>query len=326
MKTQSIANTPLSVTRIVYGCMGIGGGWAPGPLAERTRKEALAAIRAALDEGINFFDHADIYGRGRCEEAFSGIWQERPGLRGQIVLQTKCGIRFEDDPVEGGLRRYDFSREHILHSVDASLGRLKTDYVDILLLHRPDALAEPDEIAAAFDALQSAGKVRYFGVSNHSAWQIELLKRAVRQPLVVNQLELNIVHNELIRAGTVVNQDEPARAIHGEGTLEYCRLHDITIQAWSPVAHGALAKASIGRGEDRMRTAAEAARALAEKKGVSMDAILVAWLLRHPAGIQPVIGTTNPQRIKETCAADNVGLTREEWYALLAAGSARTVA
>jgi len=326
MKTYSIANTPLTVTRIVYGCMGIGGGWAPGPLAERTRKEALAAVRAALDEGINFFDHADIYGRGRCEEAFSGIWQERPGLRGQIVLQTKCGIRFEDDPVEGGLRRYDFSREHILHSVDASLGRLKTDYVDILLLHRPDALAEPDEIAAAFDALQSAGKVRYFGVSNHSAWQIELLKRAVRQPLVVNQLELNIVHNELIRAGTVVNQDEPARAIHGEGTLEYCRLHDITIQAWSPVAHGALAKASIGRGEERMHTAAEAARALAEKKGVSMDAILVAWLLRHPAGIQPVIGTTNPQRIKETCAADNVGLTREEWYALLAAGSARTVA
>ena len=326
MKTYSIANTPLTVTRIVYGCMGIGGGWAPGPLAEHTRKEALSAVRAALDAGINFFDHADIYGRGRCEEAFSGIWQERPGLRGQIVLQTKCGIRFEDDPVEGGLRRYDFSREHILHSVDASLGRLKTDYIDILLLHRPDALAEPEEIAAAFDALQSAGKVRYFGVSNHSAWQIELLKRAVRQPLVVNQLELNLVHNQLIRAGTVVNQDEPAHAIHGEGTLEYCRLHDITIQAWSPVAHGALAKASIGRGEEKMRATAEAARALAEKKGVSMDAILVAWLLRHPAGIQPVIGTTNPQRIKETCAADNVGLTREEWYALLAAGSARTVA
>jgi predicted oxidoreductase len=325
MKTYSIANTPLKVTRIVYGCMGIGGGWAPGPLTERTRKDALAAVRAALDEGINFFDHADIYGRGRCEEAFSGIWQERPGLRDQIVLQTKCGIRFENDPVEGGLRRYDFSREHILRSVDASLGRLKTDYVDILLLHRPDALAEPEEIAAAFDALHAAGKVRHFGVSNHSAPQIELLKRAVRQPLVVNQLEINLVHNQLITAGTIVNQDEPARAIHGEGTLEYCRLHDITIQAWSPVAHGALAKAGIGRGEEKMRTAADAVRALAEKKGVSLDAILVAWLLRHPAGIQPVIGTTNPQRIKETCAADSIGLTREEWYALLAAGSGRAV-
>ena len=326
MKTQSIANTPLSVTRIVYGCMGIGGGWAPGPLTERTRKEALEAVRAALDEGINFFDHADIYGRGRCEEAFSGIWQERPGLRSQIVLQTKCGIRFEDDPAGAGLRRYDFSKEHILRSVDASLRRLKTEYVDILLLHRPDALAEPEEIAAAFDTLLSAGKVRHFGVSNHSALQIELLKRAVRQPLVVNQREMNIVHNQLITAGTIVNQDEPARAIHGEGTLEYCRLHDITVQAWSPVAHGALAKADVGRGEEKMRSAAAVARAMAEKKGVSLDAILVAWLLRHPAGIQPVIGTTNPQRIKETCAADTVGLTREEWYALLAAGTGRGVA
>ena len=242
------------------------------------------------------------------------------------MLQTKCGIRFENDPEEGGLRRYDFSREHILASVDASLRRLKTDYVDILLLHRPDALAEPQEIAAAFDSLLAAGKVRHFGVSNHSAWQIELLKRAVRQPLVVNQLEINVVHNQLISAGTIVNQDEPARAIHGEGTLEYCRLHDITVQAWSPVAHGALAKAGIGRGEEKMRAAAAAARALAEKKGVSLDAILVAWLLRHPAGIQPVIGTTNPQRIKETCAADTVGLTREEWYSLLAAGASRGVA
>jgi predicted oxidoreductase len=148
----------------------------------------------------------------------------------------------------------------------------------------------------------------------------------VRQPLVVNQLEINIVHNQLISAGTIVNQDEPARAIHGEGTLEYCRLHDITVQAWSPVAHGALAKADVGRGEEKMRSAAAVARAMAEKKGVSLDAILVAWLLRHPAGIQPVIGTTNPQRIKETCAADTVGLTREEWYALLAAGTGRGVA
>jgi predicted oxidoreductase len=325
MKTYRIANTPLEVTRIVYGCMGIGGGWAKGPLAERTRKEALAAVNAALDQGITFFDHADIYGRGRCEEAFSGIWQERPGLRDKVVLQTKCGIRFEDDPVEGLLRRYDFSKEHILRSVEGSLRRLKTDYVDIFLLHRPDALAEPEEIAAAFDALQTSGKVRHFGVSNHSAWQIELLKRAVRQPFVVNQLELNIVHSQLITAGTIVNQDEPARPTHGAGTLEYCRLHDIRIQAWSPVAHGALAKAVDGQGDQRMRSSAAAAKALAEKKGVSLDAILVAWLLRHPAGIQPVIGTTKPARIKDTCAADDVELTREEWYTLLAAGNGRSV-
>ncbi len=222
MKTYHIANTPLEVTRLAYGCMGIGGGWAPGPLTERTGKDALAAVRAALDAGINFFDHADIYGRGRCEEAFAGIWKERPGLRQQIMLQTKCGIRFEDDPEPGNVRRYDFSREHILHSVEASLRRLKTDYVDLLLLHRPDALAQPEEIASAFDRLSDDGKARHFGVSNHSAAQIDLLKRAVRQPLVVNQLELNLVHNQLITAGTVVNQDEPSRAIHGEGTIEYC--------------------------------------------------------------------------------------------------------
>jgi predicted oxidoreductase len=326
MKTYRIPNTPLEVTRIAYGCMGIGGGWAPGTLTERTKKDALAAVRAALDAGINFFDHADMYGRGRCEEAFSEIWQERPGLRERIVLQTKCGIRFEDDPVPGGVRRYDFSREHILHSVEGSLRRLKTDYIDILLLHRPDALAQPEEIASAFDSLGSSGKVRHFGVSNHSALQIDLLRRAVRQPIVANQLELNLVHNQLITAGTVVNQDEPARAIHGEGTLEYCRLHDIAIQAWSPVAHGALAKAAVGQGDEKMRGAAAAANALAEKKGVGLDALLLAWLLRHPAGIQPIIGTTKPDRIREACAADDVLLTREEWYALLTAGSGRSVA
>ena len=327
MKTYRIANTPLDVTRIAYGCMGIGGGWAPGPLTDRTRKDALLAVNAALDAGITFFDHADMYGRGRCEEAFSGIWRERPGLREKVVLQTKCGIRFDDDPVTGGVRRYDFSREHILASVEGSLRRLKTDYIDILLLHRPDALAEPEEIAAAFDQLKDAGKVRHFGVSNHNARQIELLKRAVRQPLVVNQLEINLVHNQLITAGTVVNQDEPSRAIHGEGTLEYCRLHDMRIQAWSPVAHGALAKASdVGQGDEKMRGAAAAVARLAREKGVSFDAILVAWLLRHPAGIQPIIGTTRPERIRDVCAADAVQLTREEWYTLLAAGNGRSVA
>jgi predicted oxidoreductase len=327
MKTYRISNIPLEVTRIAYGCMNIGGGWAPGPLTDRVRKDALAAVRAALDSGITFFDHADMYARGRCEEAFSGIWEESPGLREKIVLQTKCGIRFEDDPVKGGVRRYDFSKEHILSSVEGSLRRLKTDYIDILLLHRPDALAEPEEIAAAFDQLAQAGKVRHFGVSNHSARQIDLLKRFVRQPFVVNQLEINLVHNQLITAGTVVNQDEPSRAFHGEGTLEYCRLNDIRIQAWSPVAHGALAKASgVGQGDEKMRGAAAAVSKLAREKGVSFDAILIAWLLRHPAGIQPIIGTTRPERIRDACAADTVQLTREEWYALLTAGNGRSVA
>ena len=324
MKTYRIAGTPLVVTRIAYGCMGIGGGWDPGPLSEATRKEALVSVRAALDAGITFFDHANMYGRGRCEEAFAGIWKERPGLRDSIVLQTKCGIRFPDEP-PGTPRRYDFSRRHILESVEGSLHRLQTDHVDILLLHRPDALVQPEEVAEAFDALAGSGKVRYFGVSNHNPWQIELLRKHVRQRFVVNQVELSLVHNQLINAGVSVNQDAPALPTHGEGTLEYCRLHDITIQAWSPVAHGAIARAAEGQGDDRMRAAAAAAQAMAAKKGVSMDAILVAWLLRHPAGIQPIIGTVRPERIRDACAADDVQLSHEEWYALFGAGRGKAV-
>jgi predicted oxidoreductase len=326
VKTQTIAGTPFVVSRIAYGCMLIGGGWGPGSLAEQTRKEALAAVRTALDEGINFFDHADIYCRGRSDEAFSGIWQDRPGLRQQIVLQTKAGIKFKDDPAEGLPARYDFSKEHIVRSLEGSLKRLKTDFVDILLLHRPDALMEPEEVAAAFDSLFKAGKARYFGVSNHSAWQIELLRRSVTLPLVVNQLELNVLHNQLINAGVSVNQDSPPQPTHGEGTLEYCRLHDITIQAWSPLAHGAIAKAAAGHGDERSLGVASCATNLAKKKGVGMDAILLAWLMRHPARIQPVIGTTKPERIREACAADGVELTREEWYELLTAGRGRPVA
>jgi len=221
--------------------------------------------------------------------------------------------------------RYDYSKQHILSTVEGSLRRLKTDYVDILLLHRPDALVEPEEVAAAFEQLYVSGKVRYFGVSNHSAWQIELLKRYLPHPLVVNQLELSVVHNQLVNAGVVVNQDLPVMPTHGEGTLEYCRLNNITIQAWSPVAHGRIAKALAGQGEERLRAAGELATTMAKKKGVSMDAILIAWLLRHPAGIQPIVGTTQPERIKEACKADDVELTREEWYSLFAAGSGSKV-
>jgi predicted oxidoreductase len=326
MKTYRIANTPFEATRIAYGCMGISGAWSPEPLTDQTRKNALASVRAALDAGMNFFDHADIYAKGKCEEAFSGIWKEMPGLREKVIIQTKCGIRFENDPTQGVPGRYDFSKDHILSSVEGSLRRLKTDYVDILLLHRPDALVEPDEVAAAFEQLYVSGKVRYFGVSNHSAGQIELLKRSVTHPFVVNQLELNVVHSQLIYAGVVVNQDAPATPVHGEGTLEYCRLNNITIQAWSPVAHGKIAKSLAGQGDERMRAAGELATSLAKKKGVSMDAILLAWLLRHPAGIQPILGTTQPERIREACKADDVELTREEWYALLAAGRGSKVA
>jgi predicted oxidoreductase len=208
MKTQRIANTPFVVSRIAFGCLGLGGSWEYAPLPDATRQSALRAVRAALDEGINYFDHANIYACGKSEEAFSAIWRERPGLREQIVVQSKAGIRMGNDP-EGGPGRYDFCYEYLIRCVEGSLKRLGTDHLDILLLHRPDALVEPEEVARALVELQAAGKVRFFGVSNHTPWQIELLKKCVKQPFVVNQLELNIVHNHLINDGVSMNQDEP---------------------------------------------------------------------------------------------------------------------
>jgi len=333
VKTQVIARTPFTVSRIVYGCMGLGGEWSAPSITEQARRDSAAAVRAALDEGITIFDHANIYGGGKAEEAFSSVWADRPGLRQAIVLQTKCGIIFPNDPAPGLPGRYDFSRAHIVSSLEASLRRLKTDYIDILLLHRPDALVEPEEVAAAFDDLHFRGKVRCFGVSNHSAAQIELLRRCVTQPLVVNQLELNLVHNQLFDAGITTDQRVTLRAVQLAGTLEYCRLNDITIQAWSPLAHGAFARALDGSAagssdprvkavqeDPRILAAAKAANALAEKKRVDMDAILAAWILHHPARIQPVIGTIRPQRIRAACQADRVELTREEWYELFSAG------
>ncbi len=323
MKTFHILNTPLDVSRIAYGCMNLGGGWNREPLTDPIRQTALAAIRAALEQGLNLFDHADIYCMGKSEEVFALIWQERPGLREKVIVQSKCGIRFPGDPDSNAPGRYDFSYAHILNSVEGSLKRLKTNYLDLLLLHRPDALVEPEEVARAFDTLHQSGKVRFFGVSNHTAAQITLMQKHVRQPLVVNQLELSLLHSHLIDEGIVFNQTHPAESLRGEGTLEYCRLHDITIQAWGPLASGAV----IGTGgeppSEAARSASTVVAALARDKNVSPEAIAIAWLLRHPARIQPIIGTTNPARIRAACEADVVELTREEWYRLFIAGRGR---
>jgi predicted oxidoreductase len=325
MKTIQIPNTPYEATRIGYGCMAIGGGWDTAPLTAETRARGLAAVRAALDEGINFYDHADIYARGKSEEVFAGIWQERPGLRPQIIVQSKCGIRFAGDGGPDAPSRFDFSYEHIINSVNGSLKRLQTDYLDILLLHRPDALVEPQEVARAFDDLQQSGKVRFFGVSDHTAAQIELLRRYVRQPFVLNQLEINIIHTHLFDEGIVFNNENLPQPIRNEGTLEYCRLHDILIQAWSPLARGLLSGRQPEMPDVRTDKAAELVAQLAQEKGVSPEAIIIAWLLRHPAPIQPVIGTTNPARIHAACEADHVTLTREEWYRLYIAGRGNTM-
>jgi predicted oxidoreductase len=317
MKTIHLGRSPLEVSRIGYGCMGIGGSWdRAAPLGEQTKREAVKAIRTALDEGINFFDHADIYCWGKSEEAFAAIWSEVPRLREQISVQSKCGIVMEGARPESTVGQFDFSYEHITQSVAGSLKRLQTDYLDVLLLHRPDPLVEPEEVARAFDDLHASGKVRYFGVSNHTAGQLKLLKKHLHQPLVANQLELSLLHLHLFDEGVVFNQE----AMHGEGTLEYCRQHRITIQAWGPLKSGAVI---TGEEDPPSQAAQDVARLIAElaqAKGVSQEAIALAWLLRHPAKIQPIIGTTKPERIKAACEADGVELTRDEWYRLFIAG------
>jgi predicted oxidoreductase len=319
MQTQSLGVSNLQVTRIAYGCMPLGGSWDDAPLTEQTRKEALVSLHAALDAGINFFDHADIYCRGKSEEVFAGIWQERPGLRPQIILQSKCGIRFGGDPRPDAPHRFDFSYEHILRSVEGSLKRLGTDYLDVLLLHRPDPLVEPEEVARAFDELRQAGKVRWFGVSNHTAAELELLRHFVTQPIVANQVAFNVIHTHMLDEGIIFNQDNP-KLRSNEGTIEYCRLHNITLQSWGSLAWGLLSGRQPKEPSEKLARASAVVAEMAKQKGASPEAILVAWILRHPAKIQAIIGTTKPERIAASCQGDGISLDREEWYRLFLAG------
>jgi predicted oxidoreductase len=284
-----------------------------------------ATVQAALDQGIGFFDHADIYGRGLREEVFSTTWEGAPHLRERVFLQSKCGIRTAGDTGPEAPARYDFSYEHIVRSVEGSLRRLKTDYLDVLLLHRPDALVEPEEVARAFDELQLKGQVRFFGVSNHTAAQIQLLQTCVDQPLVANQVQLSVVHAQMINDGIVFNRDDDAPASRSEGTLAFCRMQGITLQAWSPLAAGALTGRPLANAAPRVERAAAVVREVADERGVSKEAVVIAWLLRHPAGIQPVIGTTNATRIAACCQADELTLSREEWYRLFEVGRGRRV-
>ncbi len=300
--------------------MPLGGAWDQTPLPAATRKQAMITVRAALDQGIDFYDHADIYCRGKSEQAFADIWQEKPDLRSKIYIQSKCGIRFADDPVAGAPHRFDFSYEHIVNSVEGCLKRLQTDYLDVLLLHRPDPLVEPEEVARAFDKLKESGKVRHFGVSNHTAAQLALLQKQVTQPIITNQVAFNVLHTHMLDEGIIFNQTKPGVITRDEGTIEYCREHNITLQAWGPLAWGRL----TGRpGITLTETEAKAAQLVAEMaqaKNVSAEAILIAWILRHPARIQPLIGSTKPDRIAASCQAATVQLSREEWYQLFVAG------
>jgi predicted oxidoreductase len=326
MKTYRIPKTDLTVSRIAYGCMRIGGTWDHAPISAETEKAAHAAVAAALDTGLNLFDHADIYTAGKSEEVFGRILKAQPGLRERIVLQSKVGIRFANDAQHSGEpTRYDFTYENITRSTEGILRRLQVSHLDLLLLHRPDPLVEPAEVARALDELHRSGKVRHFGVSNHTPGQIELLRHYVRQPLVVNQLEFSLAQPALVTEGFSANQaGTGATSGLAAGILDYCRRHEILIQAWSPVGGGKLLKAPVPA-EGPIDPASTLVASLAKAKGTTPEGILLAWILRHPAGMQPIIGTTQADRVRTSAQADEVTLTREEWYSLLAAARGKSV-
>lgn len=304
-----------SASRLVLGCMRFAGEWSRSdPLTAEHIREMHEAVDAALSVGINMFDHADIYKFGKAEEAFGRVLRERPGLRDSIVIQSKCGIRLREGP--NGSSIFDFSKAHILASVDGILQRLGIETLDVLLLHRPDPLVDPEEVAEAFAALKKAGKVKRFGVSNMSAGQMKFLQAYLDEPLVANQLEMSLLKLDWLDAGVHVNQEEGKLSSFPDGTIEYCRLNNVQIQAWGPLATGLLTGRKAADAAPNVRAAAELVARKAQEKGVSPEAILIAFLLRHPARIQPVIGTTRPDRIHACAEAEKVELTREEWYEL----------
>ena len=286
----------LAISELSLGCMRI------HALAPADMDVLLATC---LDVGITCFDHADIYGNGRSEEVFAASVERLGIARDTMCVQSKCGIR----PAEG---MFDFSREHILSSVDGILTRLRTEYLDALLLHRPDALVEPDEVAEAFSRLHRDGKVRHFGVSNHNPTQIELLQRGLPQRLVFNQLQLSIAFTPLIDAGIHVNnKDEPAVMRDG-GALDYCRVKNITVQAWSPFQYGFFEGVFLG--SPKFPALNAVIDRIAGERNVTNTAVAVAWISRHPARIQTIIGSTTPQRIRDAAASQAFELTRQEWY------------
>lgn len=296
MRTIKLGSSTLEVPVIAVGCMRI---------KSLDKTEAEQFVQAAMEEGANFFEHADVYGGGTCEEIFADAIHMNDSIREKIILQSKCGIR------EG---MFDFSKEHILEAVDGSLKRLKTDYLDILLLHRPDALVEPEEVAEAFDLLEKSGKVRNFGVSNQNPMQIQLLKKSVKQPIVANQLQLSITNANMISQGFNVNMENEPSVNRDGSILDYCRLNDITIQPWSPFQYGFFEGVFLGN--DKFPELNKKIDEIADKYGVSNTTITIAWLLRHPAHMQPVIGTMNVERLKDCCKASDVHLTREDWYGI----------
>lgn len=302
MKKILFGKSGLEVPAIVIGCMRLNG---------LEQKEAEHFVKTALELDANFFDHADIYSGGVCEEMFGAILKENPGMREKIVLQSKCGI------VPGVM--YDCSKEHILKSVDGILSRLQTDYLDSLLLHRPDALMEPEEVAEAFDRLKASGKVRYFGVSNQKPSQIQLLSRWLKQDIMTDQLQLSITNSNIIRNGMEVNMETEGAVERDGSILDFCRLNDITIQTWSPFQYGFFEGVFIGN--PKFEKLNQVLNEIAEKYDTTPTAIATAWILRHPANMQMISGTMKTGRLKEICQGAEIRLDKKEWYQIyLSAG------
>lgn len=294
MKNIKLGTSDLQASEISLGCMS---------MVNLNTKEAANMIDRSIDAGINFFDHADIYGAGKSEEIFAEALKRTGKSRDDIIIQSKTGIR------KG---YYDFSKEHILKSAEESLTRLQTDYLDVYLLHRPDALCEPEEVAEAFIALKESGKVRHFGVSNHNPMQIELLKKYLPFDLIVNQLQLSVMHTGMIDAGIQVNTLHD-NGINRDGSiLDYSRLNDMTIQAWSPFRYGNFEGLFIDN--DDFKELNEKLQEIGDKYGVNKSAVAVAWILRHPARIQTIVGTMKPERLNGIVKASGIELSREDWY------------
>ena len=305
MRYITLGQADKELSEIVLGLMRIG---------DKSVKEVEELVETALSVGINAFDLADIYGRGRCEELLGLVLKNRPDLREKMWIQSKCGIRIEE------FTYFDFSKDYIIKSVDGILQRLKIDHLDSLLLHRPDALMESDQVAEAFDLLYKQGKVRDFGVSNQNPMMMELLKKDVKQPLAVNQLQLSAAFTPGFESGFHVNMEDSQAAMRDGSIFEYCKLHDVVIQAWSVLQFGYFKGNFVGN--EKFQALNQVLDRLAIKYGVTSSTIAISWILRYPAKMQAVVGTTNPKHLIEASQATNFSLTRKEWYEIyLAAGN-----
>ncbi|MBU5351967.1 aldo/keto reductase [Paenibacillus barcinonensis] len=306
---------------IVLGCMRFGGAWDGQPITNDLVVEGRQAVETALEIGIHHFDLADIYTRGKAEHVFGRVLSEIGGLREQIIIQSKCGIRLAGE--DEGPQRYDTSEAHILKSVDGILARLGIDYLDILLLHRPDPLAHPQEIGEALAKLHQAGKVRHFGVSNMGSEQIRLLQMYSRVPFIVNQLEMSLDKIGFVEAGVTVNREPAKENVFPYGTMEFCQAEHIQLQAWGPLAQGRFTGRVVEGQRPEIKATSELVAQMAAKRDVTPEAIVLAWLMKHPAGIQPVIGSIRPERILACRDATQIELTRDEWYELYSSSCGR---